>query len=189
MDIDEIRAFVAIVQLGGFTRAADQLRRSQPAVSRRISLFEQEVGAERLLVICSPDHPAAGKRLKPSQLKGERWVAFPATGGRESLGKILERQLIAAGLDEAKITVIDSLTAQKRMVEAGFGIALVPASSVRDELKLGTLRELDVPGLRTTVPVVLVHRRKGYLNPAARALIALIGDAAPHLVRRSKVAR
>ncbi|MBI3515683.1 MAG: LysR family transcriptional regulator [Proteobacteria bacterium] len=303
MDIDGIRAFVSIVQLGGFTRAAGQLHRSQPAVSRRISLFERELGApllervrgrvalteagraflpfaeailaavedgrqavhatisdkagavslalvgtladtrivevlrkfaqrsksvdldlrtassqevsdlvrrgevtlglryfddpraelssrlvgeERLLVIGSPDHPAAGKRLKRQQVQGERWVAFPATGGRESLGKILERQLVAAGLDEARITVIDSLTAQKRMVEAGFGIALVPASSVRDELKLGTLKELDVPGLRASVPVALVHRRKGYLNPAARALIALISDTAPQLARRAR---
>ena len=306
MDIDEIRAFVSIVQLGGFTRAADRLHRSQPAVSRRIGLLEQElatpllervrggvtlteagraflpfaeailaavedgrqavratlsdragavslalvgtladsrivevlrkfaqrakavdldlrtatshevselvrrgevtlglryfdddradlsarrVGEERLVVICSPEHAGAGRRLKPAQLRDERWVAFPATGGRESLGKILERHLITVGLDEARITVIDSLTAQKLMVEAGFGIALVPASSVRDELKLGTLKALDVAGLRASVPVVLVHRRKGYLSPAARALIALISDAAPHLARRSGAGR
>jgi len=45
MDIDEIRTFIAIAQLGGFTRAADRLHRSQPAISRRIALIEQELGA------------------------------------------------------------------------------------------------------------------------------------------------
>ncbi len=73
--------------------------------------------------------------------------------------------------------MIDSLTAQKRLVEAGFGIALVPESSVRDEVRLGAVKALDAPALRTTVPVTVIHRRKGYLSPAARALLALMSGA------------
>ena len=220
MDVDEIRTFVSIAQLGGFTRAAGRLNRSQPAISRRIGLIEQElgapllervrggvklteagraflpfaeavlaaiedgrqavratvseqqgavslalvgtladthivdvlrqfarrsksvnldlqtasstevsdlvrrgeatlglryfdnahpdlvsrvVGAEPLLVICSADHPLAGKRIRSAQqLAGERWVAFPAARGRESFGRVLERQLVSAGLDGAE---------------------------------------------------------------------------------------
>ena len=48
MDVDEIRTFVSIAQLGGFTRAAGRLNRSQPAISRRIGLIEQELGAPLL---------------------------------------------------------------------------------------------------------------------------------------------
>src|SRR5690606_36401336 len=48
MDIDAIRTFLSIAQLGGFTRAAEQLHRSQPAISRRIGLIEQELGAPLL---------------------------------------------------------------------------------------------------------------------------------------------
>ena len=301
MDVDEIRTFVSIAQLGGFTRAAGRLNRSQPAISRRIGLIEQElgapllervrggvklteagraflpfaeavlaaiedgreavratvseqqgavslalvgtladthivdvlrqfarrsksvnldlqtasstevsdlvrrgeatlglryfdnahpdlvsrvVGAEALLVVCSADHPLAGKRIRSAQqLAGERWVAFPAARGRESFGRVLERQLVSAGLDGAAVTLIDSLTAQKRLVEAGFGIALVPESSVRDELRLGTLKRLDAPELRTTVPVTIIHRRKGYLSSAARALLALMSGEALRLKR------
>jgi len=61
-------------------------------------------------------------------------------------------------------------------VQAGFGIALVPESSVRDELRLGALSEIDAPAVRTSVPIAVVHRRKGHLNPAASALIALFSD-------------
>ena len=301
MDVDEIRTFVSIAQLGGFTRAAGRLNRSQPAISRRIGLIEQElgapllervrggvklteagraflpfaeavlaaiedgreavratvneqqgavslalvgtladthivdvlrqfarrsksvnldlqtasstevsdlvrrgeatlglryfdnahpdlvsrvVGAEALLVICSADHPLAGRRIRSAQqLAGERWVAFPAARGRESFGRVLERQLVSAGLDGAAVTLIDSLTAQKRLVEAGFGIALVPESSVRDELRLGTLKRLDARELRTTVPVTIIHRRKGYLSSAARALLALMSGEALRLKR------
>lgn len=303
MDIDGIRTFLSIAQLGGFTRAAGQLHRSQPAISRRVGLIEQELGApllervrgsvrltdagraflpfaeavlaairdgtdavrssvredggdvslalvgtladthivdvlrkfarrwksstldlrtassqevsdlvrtgevtlglryftderselvshvvgeEVMLVIGAPAHRLAGKRAGKSSLLGERWIGFPAARGRESFGHILARRLIAAGLDEAKVTIIDSLTAQKRLVEAGFGIALVPESSVRDELKLGTLREIDAPAVRTTVPIVLIHRHKGHLNPAARAFIALLREPGVRLAAKSR---
>src|ERR1044072_9123051 len=45
MDIDGLRTFVAIVELGGSTRAGARLHRSQPAISRRLGLLEQELGA------------------------------------------------------------------------------------------------------------------------------------------------
>src|SRR6266545_2498072 len=45
MDIDQIRTFVAISRLKSFSRAADALHRSQPAISRRIELLNEELGA------------------------------------------------------------------------------------------------------------------------------------------------
>src|SRR5688572_33032644 len=44
MNIDEIQTFVAIADLGDFTQAGRQLHRSQPAISRRLSLLEDELG-------------------------------------------------------------------------------------------------------------------------------------------------
>lgn len=41
----DLRAFLAIVDLGGFHRAAEHLNLSQPALSRRIQGFEAAVGA------------------------------------------------------------------------------------------------------------------------------------------------
>jgi len=52
------------------------------------------------------------------------------------------------------------------VVEANFGIALL--AGVNDELKRGSLRKLRVPALRTSIPVVVVHRQGGYLSQAAR---------------------
>jgi DNA-binding transcriptional LysR family regulator len=301
MDLEEIRTFVTIAQLGGFTRAADRLHRSQPAISRRINLIEEELGAplfervrggvgltgagqaflpfaetvlsaiedgraavratidenagavslalvgtladsnivdvlrqfarqsksveldlrtatsqevsdlvrrgevtlglryhpdergdlssrivgvEPMRVICSPDHPLVGKRVQKRHLVHQKWVGFPAARGRESFGRLLERLLAPIGTEDTKVTLIDSLTAQKRLVEAGFGIALVPESSVRGELRLGTLSELDAPAMRATIPVALIHRRNGYLSPAARALIALMSDKSLRLGER-----
>lgn len=296
MNLNEIRALVTIAETGGVTRAADRLRRSQPAVSRRMRLLEQELGAsliervrggivlteagrtflpyaqaalsairdgteavrdmrqeergtvslalvgtladttivehlrrfgrrhrqvrldlrtansqevselvrsgeialglryfddpspelvsraiaqEAVVVACSSRHRFAGRRLAdPLRLRGERWVGFPARRGRgESFTQQLERQLVLAGLEGAEIVPIDSLTAQKRFVEAGFGIALMPESSIQEELRLGTLAVIDVRRLRASVPVCVVHRKRGYLSGAARALLALISGA------------
>src|SRR5215831_15011499 len=45
MELNQIEAFVAIVRGGGFTRASATLHLSQPAISRRLHLLEDELGA------------------------------------------------------------------------------------------------------------------------------------------------
>jgi DNA-binding transcriptional LysR family regulator len=300
MNIDEIQTFVVIAQLGGFTRAAEKLHRSQPAISRRISLLEREletellerirggvrltpageaflphaeamlaavgdgreavrvllrerggrlslalvgtladtrivellrefsglsqgvkvelrtatsrevsdlvrrgevtlglryfpdhnpglvcetVGAEAMQVVVAAGHRLAGKHVDDAlDLRAEQWVGFPAAEAEpESHGNLLQRQLAGAGLMDVQVTLLDSLTAQKRLVEAGFGIALLPASSVREELRLGSLASVDAPALSTSVPIALVTRKRGFLSPAAQALSALIRDEAERL--------
>jgi DNA-binding transcriptional LysR family regulator len=66
------------------------------------------------------------------------------------------------------------LTAQKRLVEAGFGIALLAESGIQEELKQGTLKVLNVPALRAAIPIALVYRGNGYLSAAARSLLSII---------------
>ena len=45
MEIDQIETFLAVATFGGFHRAAEALRISQPAVSARIKALEQSLGA------------------------------------------------------------------------------------------------------------------------------------------------
>jgi DNA-binding transcriptional LysR family regulator len=92
---------------------------------------------------------------------------------------MLERQLLRAGLEDAEIIPIDSLTAQKRLIEADFGLGLLPLSSVEEELRLGTLQVLAIDALATTVPVFAIQRRDGYLLPAARRLLAMLTELEP----------
>jgi DNA-binding transcriptional LysR family regulator len=296
MELDHVEAFVAIVRRGGFSRAAGTLHLSQPAISRRVHLLEQELGAplfdrvrsgatltdagraflphaeallasmrdgveavgalrggdrgtvtlalvgtlastpltarlrtfreafpaielrvrtalsrevsdlvrrgdatlglryerdphpelvstvvhhESMVTVCAPRHRLAGARtVRPAALEGERWITFPPRPGPgpEPYATLLEQRLAACGLGGAAVIHIDSLTAQKRMVEAGFGLALLSTSSVDEELRSGSLRVLRAPALRATIPIVLIHRRRGYLSGAARALAAALSD-------------
>jgi len=291
MELIELEAFIAIAQTGGFTRAAESLRLSQPAISRRIELLEREVGTllfervpggvrltgagevflphaqralaavgdaaaavrdlesgergpvtlalvgtlastgltarlrvyreahpevrlalrtarsdevsalvrrgevelglryftdpdravvsrlvevEALVVVCAGHSRLVGPDVTEAQkLAGVSWVGFPVGAGSsgEPFARVLERQLLRTGLDGAEIVAVDSLTAQKRLIEADFGLGLLPASSVEEELRLGTLRLLAIAALETTVPGVVIYRREGYLSAAARRLL------------------
>ncbi len=148
MEMIEIEAFVAIVRAGSVSRAAVALHLSQPAMSRRIDLLEREIGVP--------------------------WVGFPrgVPSSGEPFARAVEQQLIRCGMGDAEYVAIDSLTAQKRLIEADFGVGLMPASSVEEEARLGTLRVLSIAALETVVPVMVVYRRNGYLSGAARRLLA-----------------
>jgi LysR substrate binding domain len=113
--------------------------RCVPAQSRTTS--------EAMLVAAAPGHRLAGQQVNQARLlAGERWVGFPSTPSERGSGQTLARQLIRAGLDGADVTLIDSLTVQKRLAQAGFGLALVPESSVRDELRQGALVAHELHG-------------------------------------------
>ena len=291
MELSEIEAFVTITRVGGFTRAANVLSISQPAISRRMELLEHELGAplfERLpggvrlteagqaflpyaqqilaamhdgatavraleeeeqgtitlalvgtlastritgqlqafrksyprvrlllhtarsaevsdlvqqgeallglryfadprseiltsqtvmqepLQVVSATHSNlfVGTPTEPSALQGVPWINFPLGVGSsgEPFARILARQLLRHNLEDAEMITIDSLTAQKRLIEADFGIGLLPASSIEEELRLGTMQILPIEALQTTVPVMLISRRHGYLSRAARHL-------------------
>jgi DNA-binding transcriptional LysR family regulator len=129
--------------------------------------------------------------VRPAALAGERWITFPppAGGGVEPSAAAVERSLAASGMPPGERVLIDSLTAQKRMVEAGFGLALLQASSVDEELRAGTLAVLPIPALRATVPIVLIQRRRAFLSGAARAVLAVLSSWPGARSRGARAAR
>lgn len=46
MNLEQLKGFVAVAELGHFTRASEKLHLAQPSLSRQISTLEQELGAE-----------------------------------------------------------------------------------------------------------------------------------------------
>jgi DNA-binding transcriptional LysR family regulator len=142
-------------------------------------LVSSIVHREPLVPVCSPRHQLArGHRILPRDLAGERWVAFPPRPGvaTEPYSATIEERLTAFGVGAPEIVPVDSLTAQKRMVEAGFGLALLTESSIDEELRTGSLCALAVPALRATVPVALIHRRGAFQSGATRAMSALLEE-------------
>lgn len=159
---------------------SDLVRRGEATVGLRYlpavspDLEDRRIGAETMRVVCPPDHPRRGRPLASlAELDDEMWFAFPNVWTfRETFADNLFAQFQACGVATVRWTPVDSQTAQKRLIEAGFGLALLPASAIEEELRAGTLATLDVNGLTATNPIHLVVRRGGYLSPAAAALVA-----------------
>jgi DNA-binding transcriptional LysR family regulator len=141
------------------------------------------LGAEKLFLVVPASHRIHQRRLRSLRpLAGERWLGFaPERGQPDSFGRLLERTLAEAGFAEQRYTPVDSLTAQKRLVEAGLGVALMPRSSVREELRIGSLRAIEIQGLRLEQPVVAIRRVRGHENRLATAFLKLLRDFTPDL--------
>lgn len=165
----------ALVRSGEAHLGLRYFRDPHPTIVSRL------VREESLVVVCAGQSALVGATPDdPRALAGIPWITFP-TGARSSgepFARVLERQLLRCGLEDAELIVADSLTAQKRLIEADFGLGLLPASSVEEELHLGTLRTLPLTALQVTIPVLLLHRLHGHLSRAARTLIDAL-TAAP----------
>ena len=166
----------ALVQSGAAHLGLRYFRDPQPLLSSRL------VREEALLAVCAGDSALATTQpTAPDALRGIPWVTFPigARSSGEPFARVLERQLLRCGLEDAELIVADSLTAQKRLIEADFGLGLLPASSIEEEVRLGTLRVIPLAELRVTIPVMLIQRQQGYLSHAARTLLAALTAPEP----------
>jgi DNA-binding transcriptional LysR family regulator len=155
--------------------------KSVGTICRDLDHTETAVGGSRRRRPCRT--PIEQTRLRNlRRLEGARWLGFPPERGQpDSFGHVLERTLTGAGFEDPSFMAVDSLTAQKRLVEAGLGIALMPRSSVREELRLGSLRAITIDGLCSKLPVVAVRRRGAYERAATSAFIGLVRECTPGL--------
>lgn len=136
----------------------------------------EHIASETMVVACSTEHRFAGKRLKSlAALCHEPWFAFQnAYDQRETFADNIFAQFQARGIGAIRWTPVDSLSAMKRLIEAGLGVALMSENAIQEELGVGSLATIPVADLRVANPVYAVVRKGGYLSPAAQHLLALL---------------
>lgn len=166
---------------------SEAVRRGEATIGLRYlldpspDLVCEQIDSETLRVACGADHCLAGKTIRAfALLRDEPWLAFPnANRMRETFDDNIFSQFQARGIGAIRWTPVDSLTAQKRLVEAGFGLALLPASALEEEIRAGSLSTIAVGDLNAANPVVAVVRKGGYLSPAAGRLLDLLRKTSP----------
>ena len=149
-----------------------------------MSLESTHVWSERMVVVSSSStRLVTAARVRVDDLNDVPWVTYPVGAGSsgEPFARAMERHLVRIGVPDAERIEIDSLTAQKRMIEVDFGIGLLPESAVAEETRAGSLRIVDLPELDASAPVFLVRRRGGYESPATRALVDVLTGANPSI--------
>ena len=136
-------------------------------------LVAKKVWDEEQVVVCSTIRDTEVSSEPMELISKLPWATYPVGSSGEPFTRVLDRLLLQAGLETVERLTIDSLTAQKRLIEAGFAVGLLPVSSIQEELQLGTLRILDLPEFEASVPVFALYRRDGYLSKGAQTLLNL----------------
>lgn len=143
---------------------------------------------DHLVAVASPQHPLAKRRrIPPSALAIELLLLRERESGTRTI--VLEG-LAAAGVIPGRTMEIDGPEAIKQIAAAGRGIAIVSRYTVGEQLALGRLVVLDIPGLRITRPFYRLALKQRRASPAAKAFEALLdagddpADSAGRPVRR-----
>lgn len=159
----------------------DLIRRGELAVGVSYAqgddpdLTVRVLATERLVAACAPDHPLAGRRLDGSELRRHRWLVFPDHDAHpETSGTIARRLLERHHVPAHHLRPIDSLSAQRALAMAGYGLALLPVSMVGADLARGGLATVEAPSLAVTTPVTVITRRHAHIDPATSTVIDVL---------------
>ncbi len=167
MEIDQIETFLAVVGYGGFHRAAEALRVSQPAVSARIRALEDSLGVTlftrgRASLSLSP----AGKALRPHAEQLLRTVALARQAVHELQPTAGGALRVAAALSVCTYFLPDVMkdyqeANPKVMVSLRSGTSMQVLKMVLDdEADIGVARSLNHPEVETMTlrddPLMLV---------------------------------
>jgi DNA-binding transcriptional LysR family regulator len=100
------------------------------------------LGRDELIVIVAPGHPwTAQRRIRPLDLAGQALVVYER---RSQTYHVIERVFLEAGVFPSIAMEMDHLGAVSGMVRAGFGVAVVPAWAVKQEIAAGDLIGLPI---------------------------------------------
>jgi len=127
---------------------------------------------EPLVLICHPQHPfAKQKNLKLKQVEHQKVIGIaPEVPTRKALDKILDEYDVELNY----VMEFDNEATIKRAVEIDAGIAIVPESTVRQEIANHTLAAVELEHGRLLRPIAAIYRRDRVLSPGMKEFLALL---------------
>jgi DNA-binding transcriptional LysR family regulator len=139
----------------------------------------EPVAHEPLTLVCAPDHPLA-TRARAATWADLATESFFLLEQGCSYSDELERRLLAEpGRPGAgpRLTRFGSVDAARSCVAAGLGLALLPLTTVDEQVRRGRLARVRGPRF-ADVPVLLARHRRRWAAPAAQAFA---GELVRHL--------
>jgi DNA-binding transcriptional LysR family regulator len=122
---------------------------------------------DRLVAIMQPAHKLAHQRsISPGQLAAEPLILGEQGGNTR---RLIDLFLAKSSVRPEVTMELGSMMSIKRMVEHGLGLSLVPRSSVREEIKAGTLIALPVRGFKDYWELGLVSLKSAHVPPLQQA--------------------
>lgn len=166
MKLDQLLAFEAVVRLGTFTRAAEELYLTQPTLSRQIAALERELGAPLLQRLpAGPVLTPAGEVLLPIA----RRMLADAEGARREVDELagLRRGRVVLGAPPTLcVSVVADVLATFRAAHPGIELVVAEAGS------RSLMERLQEGGL----DLALVVTRGDTSTPAGIELVPLLSE-------------
>ena len=129
---------------------------------------------DELIVAMCPAHPLSKKRMiSLKDLEAVEFIAFEKDiPTRKATDQILEK----AGIEVSVVMEFDNVETVKRAIEINAGLAILPASTVVNEVERGQLKSFKLEGGIHNRPLALIHKQSRMLTPALRSFIELLKD-------------
>jgi DNA-binding transcriptional LysR family regulator len=89
--------------------------------------------------------------------------------------RLLQRRFNRRGVALKIAFEVTGIEVQKRLVQAGLAVTVLPRALVADELRAGTLREFVIEGITSKSTSFVIHGRAKRLKPPARGFLDLLG--------------
>lgn len=127
-----------------------------------------------MVLICHPQHPLAAKKsLKLKELSGLQFVSFEQDmPTRKAIDKVLREH----GVSVQHVMEFDNVETVKRAVEIEAGVAIVPRSTVIQEIEKRTLAAVKFEGVDMDRPWAVIHKKNKVLSPAMKQFIAVLKE-------------
>jgi LysR family transcriptional regulator, transcriptional activator of the cysJI operon len=127
-----------------------------------------------LVLVCHPQHPMAKqKRIKMKTLSGQKFIGFqPDIPTRKALDKILKEN----NVDVQHVMEFDNIETVKRAVEIDAGVAIVPQTTVVQEVAKQTLAQVDLDDGDFFRPLAAIYKKNKVLSPAMKQFLSILKE-------------
>lgn len=130
---------------------------------------------DALVLICHPQHPLAKLKTIPLKaLNGQRFVGYEKDIPTQ---KALDKVFKEHGVTVEPVMAFDNVETIKRAVEIDSGVAIVPETTIVQEVKGRTLAAVGLESNACVRPVGLIYKKSKVLSPAMKRLIELLKKA------------
>ncbi len=143
-----------------------------PARDTKLLIFP--LRKDPLVLICHPQHPfAKNKAVRLKSLAGQKFIGFePDIPTRKALDKILKQRSVVVH----HVMEFDNIETVKRAVEIDAGVAIVPESTVIQEVNKQTLAQVKIEDGDYYRPLAAIYKKNKVLSPAMKQFLAILKD-------------
>ena len=143
-----------------------------PVRDNKLEIFP--LRKDPLVLICHPQHALAkGKSVRLKTLSGQKFIGFePDIPTRKALDRLLKDH----GVHVHHVMEFDNIETVKRAVEIDAGVAIVPQSTVVQEVAKQSLAQVALDDGDFYRPLAAIYKKNKVLSPAMKEFLAVLKE-------------